>query len=83
MSLAALVVIIKLPGGVSSLGTWASNVLEGLPPAPANHRLRGVDLSCLAVSRDGVIDLTADPEPKGTVLAGVADRGAGSTDTKG
>jgi sulfate-transporting ATPase len=51
MSLAALVVIIKLPAGVSSLGSWASNVLESVPPAPARQRFRGVELSCLAETK--------------------------------
>jgi branched-chain amino acid transport system permease protein len=75
MSLAALVVIIKLPGGVSSLGSWASNVLEHLPPAPEPHRLRGVDLSSLAVDGHAAIDPTDDPEKDGAVLTGAETKG--------
>ncbi len=61
MSLAALVVIIKLPAGVSSIGTWAARVLDELPPAAPSHRLRGVALSFLTPV-DG-----ADNESEGEV----------------
>jgi branched-chain amino acid transport system permease protein len=79
MSLAALIVIIKLPAGLSSVGQWATNVLEQLPPAAAPARFRGVELSSLAaVTEDATVDLRDDRE-----LVGVAERHATGTESKG
>ena len=78
MSLSALIVIIKLPAGLSSLGQWATNVLEQLPPAAAPARFRGVELSSLAAeTEDATVDLRDDRE-----LVGVAERRATGTESK-